>query len=141
MKQLLIGIILLGSIASQAGIEEKVFNGKTADGSVCTLEGKGTSFVNSMPHPLNERVKVVVTAPGLAATEFDVQHPAVIDAKSATAFFNHDEFQGVNPTKVGASALVIVMEHSEVGEGPTSFTFIDHAWKANKKTSIECTLQ
>jgi hypothetical protein len=124
---------LLISVPALAHVEEGRYVGHTADGAACEMISQGMSFEKGMHHPLTERVTAVVNG-----VTFVAGHPAVIDAATATASFNHDMFQGVVAIATGAQALQIDMVHTPEKEGPSGFTFIENNWKTGVKTSIAC---
>ncbi|HVK61973.1 MAG TPA: hypothetical protein VM432_10500 [Bdellovibrionales bacterium] len=122
------------SFSALAHMEPGTHKGTTNKGTECSMLVGKMIFENGMHHPLTERVEVTV-----GSDKFMVGHPAVIDAATATASFNHDLFQAVLPTSTGAKALVITMVHSDEFEGPADFTFIENNWQTGEKTSIVCT--
>lgn len=133
MKILIAALSLLVVSAAQAHLEIGTYTGVMANGQPCSLESISQWFEKNQPHPLNERVKVRVSG-----EEYIGGHPPVIEAAKNTAFFNHDVFQAVNATPVGARALLIEMVHTAQFEGPRAFQLIDHQWKQNVKQSIRC---
>lgn len=135
MKNILILISLLVGLFAQAHIEPGVHTGKTADGQVCEMTVGNTYFDKNVRHPLNERIDITVNGDA-----FTVQHPPVISVTNKSAFFDHDHFHGVLPTSTGAKALVIDMAHTDQFEGPVSFHLIIHAYKANSRQLLTCTL-
>jgi hypothetical protein len=116
-----------------AHVEPGFYFGKTPEGRTCFLQAFETYFEKNTPHPLNERVRMRI-----GADEFHVGHPPVIDPAQSVASFNHDLFQGVLPTAVGARVLIVEMLHSSAQEGPAAFQLIDHQWKSNKRSSLFC---
>ena len=134
MKAFLTVIMTLGFAAlAHAHVEPGTYKGVTADGKPCEMKSIRMYFENNVAHPLNERVEIEVNG-----QNFKVGHPPVIDSKTATAFFNHDMFQGVLPTSVGADALEVTMVHTQEFEGPSAFTLISNNWKTGAKTSLKC---
>jgi hypothetical protein len=131
--KLMTAILCLLAAPAFAHIEKGNHEGKTAAGETCTLTAGDQTFVNGQHHPLNERIEIQV-----GADKFVVGHPPVIDAAAGTAFFNHDQFQGILATSTGATALVIEMIHTEEKEGPESYTLITHNWRANQATKVVC---
>lgn len=128
-----LALSVLISVPAFAHVEDGKYVGHTADGKACEMTATGMFFENGMRHPLNERVSVTVD--GVA---FTLRHPPVIDAASATAFFNHDMFQGIVATADGAKALQIDMVHTPEKEGPAGFTYIVNKWKTDEKMSVVC---
>ena len=126
-------LILAFSISAAAHVEVGTHEGHTTLGNPCTMVAGEQTFLNGAKHPLNERIKMTVSG-----VEFEVYHPPVISTADATAYFNHDAFQGVVATKTGAQALWIVMSHEEGKKGPVAFTFIEHNCKTGEKTSEFC---
>lgn len=124
---------LLASTVASAHIQVGTYKGSDGTDGGCSLEVKEVFFQNGVRHPLNERVRVVV-----GGVEFVVGHPPVIDTAASVAHFNHDLFQGVLPTDVGAKALEIKMEHGVAADGPTEFRVVDHAWSEQTGTKTEC---
>jgi hypothetical protein len=124
---------VLFAFNSYAHIDQGVWNGTTKTGAPCFMTVGPQTFEGNMPHPLNERIAIKV-----GQAQFSVHHPAVIDAKTATASFNHDLFEGVLATQTGAMAVVIEMSHTPEFEGPTKFTGIENNWKTGQKNSYEC---
>lgn len=125
--------VFLFSSVSFAHIEEGQWTGMIDKGTICSMNVGVQFFENQMPHPLNERIPVEVNG-----VKFVVGHPAIIDASTSTAAFNHDLFQGVVATPTGAQALVIEMIHTKTEEGPKNFTFIDHNYKTGEKSALVC---
>lgn len=136
MKAILISTLFLSTLTTfqaQAHIEPGTWMGKTDSQADCGFLVGAGYFEPNTPHPLHERIRVQ-----MGNTVFTLQHPPVVDAASATAFFNHDQFQAINATSTGATAIVVKMEHTPTYEGPTEFTVIDHEWKSNKRTAVTC---
>lgn len=133
MKLFIITLLGLFTSSSFAHVEEGKYTGKLTDGSECSFESLGTSFENNTPHPLNERVQIKFNG-----VEYTLSHPAVVNSSTGEVSFNHDLLQSVVPTKKGAQAFIIHMIHTPEKEGPASFEFLTHEWKANLKTSIIC---
>lgn len=135
-KSLLVSAFVLAlSPLVQAHIEEGPHLGKTPTGEICEMNAGKQTFVDNMPHPLNERIQVEING-----VQFSLQHPPVINAAQGIASFNHDQFQAVTANKAGANAVIVEMAHTPDFEGPTSFTFVDHNWKTGEKKSISCKL-
>lgn len=126
-------IVTLASLTAFAHVEPGTYVGKTAEGKDCSMIAGRTYFAGELRHPLNERVELTVEG-----TLFLVGHPSVIDSAKGEVGFNHDLFQGVVPTKTGAQALEVVMEHSEIFEGPKSYTFMDSKWRTGESAAIKC---
>lgn len=123
------------STSAFAGLQVGTYTGTTANNKACSFVVEKRYFENNLQHPLNERIALKV-----GQVSFIVQHPPVIDVASAFAAYNHDMFQAINATPVGAQALVIVMKHPTRGgdEVPGEFHFINHEYKANKKEKVTC---
>ena len=131
MKKIIFTLLLV-SVTSNAGMEEGIYAGKK-NGQKCSVEVKSIYFENSLRHPLNERIKVIVEN-----ESFTLGHPPVISPKDSIAFFNHDELSGITAISDGAHALVVEMENSATKEGPKQFTMIQHNWKTKSKQSWIC---
>lgn len=129
---LVLATALVGSLA-QAHIEPGTWTGVGVDNGSCIMEVGPQTFENNVPHPLNERIQIKV-----GNDTYSVRHPSVIDPKTATASFNHDQFEAILATPEGAQAIVIEMAHSPEFEGPTKFTVISHKWKTNVKIATAC---
>ncbi len=121
------------SATGMAHIDQGKFIGITVAGDSCEMLVGQNYFENNVAHPLNERIKV-----NISGVDFVVHHPPVIDVKTQTAAYNHDLFEGIVPTSLGAKGLVITMSHSEIFEGPTEFSLIDHEYKSNKRSVLTC---
>ncbi len=132
MKIFTLLALLLSPSFALAHIEPGTWKGTTASGQECSMTATATYFEGNR-HPLNERIGITVEG-----KEFKVGHPPVLDFAQPKAFFNHDVFQGVLATSTGAQAIEIEMNHEEGKEGPVSFTFVDHAWKNDARTSLKC---
>ena len=133
MKYIITTLSLLSALSVSAHIEEGTHAGVTKEGQACSLEAGAQTFENNLPHPLNERIEVTVNG-----NKFSVHHPSAINITTGEVSFNHDFFEGVLATAVGANALVIKMLHSTDFEGPTEFTLIEHNWKTGEKKSLTC---
>lgn len=133
MKLLTAVLITLASLNVLAHVEPGSHKGKDANGQECEMIAGNTYFLNNQKHPLNERIEIKV-----GNDTFVVGHPPVISAQDKLAYFDHDQFQGILPTNIGAKALIIKMEHSETFEGPTGFTLITHEYKNDTRTALEC---
>lgn len=136
MKLTLIFALILTATAAApafAHIEPGTYVGQTADGAACSIEALRQYYVDDVHHPLNERV--VLNAGG---DEFTVGHPPVIEVATDTAYFNHDNFEGVRATPVGAKALVIDMIHEAGSEGPGAFHLITNNWKTKERSAVHC---
>lgn len=134
MKQTIIALIaLFGTSNAMAHIEPGLWKGVNDSGAECGFIAGATYFEPNVHHPLNERIRVQV-----GSDVYTVQHPPVVVSNPATAYFNHDLFQGVLATQTGARALLIAMVHEEGREGPVSFQMIDHSWKTNIRQSVTC---
>ncbi|MCB0371050.1 MAG: hypothetical protein KDD45_16915 [Bdellovibrionales bacterium] len=129
-----ISLIFISSSAF-AGLQVGTYTGATANNQTCSFTVEKRYFENNLQHPLNERIAVKV-----GSIAFTLQHPPVIDVASSYAAYNHDMFQAINATSVGAQALVILMKHPSRGgdEIPGEFHFINHEYKANKKEKVSC---
>ena len=124
---------LMFGLNASAHIEVGVWEGKTADGAVCSMTTGATFFENNMAHPLNERIKITVDG-----NEFVVHHPAGLDRAKGTVAFNHDFFQGWVATSNGARGLEIEMVHSAEYEGPRSFWVTEDNWRTGKQAVTRC---
>lgn len=124
---------LVYSSASFADINIGTYAGKTATGDTCAMQVQSVFFLNDIKHPLNERVKIVVSG-----KEYTVQHPTIISVSDVLASFNHDQFQGVLATPDGALALVVDVVHTEEYKGPTQFHVIDHNYRTGSKALTSC---
>lgn len=135
MKLITILTSFLLAQSAFAGLQVGTYSGTTANNQACSIVVEKRYFENNLQHPLNERVALK-----FGQISFVVQHPPVIDVPSAFAAYNHDMFQAINATPVGAQALVIVMKHPARGgdEIPGEFHFINHEYKANKKEKVSC---
>lgn len=124
---------LVFGLNASAHIEEGVWEGKTADGTVCSMTAGAASFENNTPHPLNERIKITVDG-----NDYVVHHPAGLDRAKGTVDFNHDFFQGWVATSNGARGLEIEMVHTEAYEGPRSFWTTEDNWRTDKQVVTRC---
>ena len=126
-------IALVATLPALARIEPGIWSGVSLAGKECILEVYEQSFERDVRHPLNERIRVRV-----AGDEFKVQFPREIDAKKGIVTVNHDRYEGILATAVGANALTIEMVNTKEFEGPTSYKWIEDNWKANKTGSMTC---
>lgn len=133
MKTLIFTFIALLSSSSWAHVEPGTYHGTAENGASCSMTAGETYFENQVPHPLNERIQMTIEN-----DIFLVGHPSIVKPEESLAYFNHDVFQGVLPTKTGAKALIIHMVHSEEFEGPASYELIDHAWKSDSRKHLIC---
>lgn len=133
MKNLVFILIMALTPFAWAHVEPGTYQGSTDDGITCHMTAGQTYFENQMAHPLNERIQITIDN-----DVFLVGHPPLVKPEESMAYFNHDLFQGVLPTKTGAKALIIHMVHSDEFEGPASYELIDHAWKANNRKHLVC---
>jgi hypothetical protein len=140
MKKIILSVTLcslytiLTAIPAMAHIEVGTHSGQTADGKTCSFIAGEQTFENGLRHPLNERIKI-----NIDGEDFNIQHPATIDLEKGVTYFNHDQFQAVQPTTKGSKALVIKMVHSKEFEGPSEFTLINSEWKSGQNQVIQCT--
>ncbi|MCM0606928.1 MAG: hypothetical protein KA715_12630 [Xanthomonadaceae bacterium] len=137
MKNLLALVTILFSQSSFAHIEPGIYVGETPTGGECSIESVRQYYVDDVRHPLNERIELKMKD----GTKFTVGHPPIIDTEEKYEYtgYNHDLFQGVLPTKVGADALSINMDHPEGKEGrPVAFHFLSHNWKEKKIKVLHC---
>ena len=130
----LIVSILFFNVA-QAHIAPGVHKGETANGQACEMSVGKTYFENNIHHPLNERIEITING-----DSFVVYHPPVVSVDEKMAYFNHDQFQGVLATDVGAKAVVIKMEHTATSEGPVEFSLITHEYSGDQRQILTCTL-
>lgn len=133
MKFIYIILTLIISNTAGAHLNLGAYTGKTANNQTCSFIVEKSYFENNMQHPLNERIILNV-----GNLKFTVQHPPVVDVQNAIAAYNHDLFQGLIATSVGAQAIVITMKHTTREEGPTEFHLINHEYKTNKKEKVSC---
>ena len=126
MKNLILaGLASLMAVAPAfAQVKSGEYKGVTADGSACSFEVSGVSFVDNVKHPLNERVEVVSN--GLA---FMLAHAPRIDVEALEIHFDHDQLTGAKGAKGLAYAMIVRMDHSEGKDGPTEFTLIQRDYK------------
>lgn len=125
-------LFLLMSQMSLAGMDVREYVG-VSDQGPCSLNVEKIYFENNTRHPLNERISVEYNG-----EKFVLQHPPVISASQAQAFFNHDELSGIVPNSTGANALVVEMNQTEGQEGPRQATLIHHNWKSKTQQSWIC---
>jgi len=133
MKLLTAALTTLVATSSFAHVNPGPHKGTDNNGQACEMIAGTTYFLNNQKHPLNERIEIKV-----GNDTFVVGHPPIISAQDKLAYFDHDQFQGILPTPVGAKALIIKMEHSETFEGPTGFTLITHEYKNDTRNSLDC---
>jgi hypothetical protein len=138
VKTLVSIFIAIFGLSAKAHLKVGTYQGQTPQGQACTMQITNVYMENNQQHPLNERAQIQIGAKRLAALQFTVQHPPVIDLQSMTAAFNHDMFTGIIPTAVGANALVVKMVHETNFEGPTEFHLVQHEYKANKRSLVSC---
>lgn len=137
MKLFILAASLVFSLeVAQARVEPGSHKGKSSDGTDCEMVAGKTYFDKNVRHPLNERIEIQVNGEA-----FVIQHPPVISVEDKSAFFDHDQFHGVLPTKTGAKALVLKMEHSNSFEGPSEFYVITHEYKSDVRTILNCKLR
>lgn len=133
MKLILLSTIALLSFAASAHIEPGTWKGTVSSEANCFMEVGEQTFENNTANPLNERIQITI-----GSTSYSVRHPYQIDAVKGTVTYNHDMFEAVTPTKTGAFALQIHMEHSENYEGPTSMSVMEHDWKTGFREVVNC---
>ncbi len=133
MKALFLAVFFFSSL-SFAHIKAGTWVGTTASGDACQMTVGDQYFENDVIHPLTERIPLETNS-----VKFLVGHPAVIDAATATASFNHGLFQGITPIAAprGAHAVEISMRQ-DAYEGPEKFTFITHDYKSDQRGALVC---
>ncbi len=122
------------SVTAFAHIHDGLWKGVDSSGRACEMKVMQNYFENNTPHPLNERIKVVISG-----EEFVLRHPPVIDLAQKVAAFDHDSFESIVPHSKGAKALVVKMSHAEGAEGPTEYHVINHEYRADKREAVGCT--
>ena len=132
IMRILFSILLLVSVA-QGHVDPGLYKGTTPEGLQCSMLCHRTFFEGELKHPLTERVELTVNE-----SRFVVQHPPVIDEKTKSAYFDHDQFKGVLPNAKGAMALVVKMNHQGGTEGPSEFYLISHEYRGNERSALHC---
>jgi hypothetical protein len=130
--------ILFFATKGQAHLEPGVYKGKDQNLEDCSFEVKRTYFKDGVKHPLNERIEIVIA--GLAR---EVQHPALITypsgVESGRVHFNHDIFEAVYSTAVGAQSITVDFDHD--AKLPTQFTLIESDWVQKSDKTVICKLE
>lgn len=121
-------------VLAWAHIEDGLWKGVDSNGQACEMNVAQNYFENNMPHPLNERIKVMI-----GSEEFVLRHPPVINLTEKVAAFDHDVFESIVPNSKGAKALVVKMNHTPGSEGPTEYHVISHEYRADRRSVTSCT--
>ncbi len=129
MKFLILSFVALFSVKSVAGIETGKFAGTSDKGVQCLIEVISYSYENNVKHPLNEKVHVNVEG-----QEWTVKHPAVITIEEGKVRFDHNFFEAVVPTSVGANFLQMTINHDVEPHAPTTFTLIEDNYRDSTKS-------
>jgi hypothetical protein len=133
MKFSIFFVSLAFSMGAQAHVEKGLYVGQNDKGVECSMNVVEMFFENGGRHPVNERLRIKA-----GGDEFIAGHPPVVDEAKPKVGFNHDRFQGLLATSVGAKALIMGMSHQPGKEGPTHFTVIDHDWKNTDGVATSC---
>lgn len=134
MKVLFV-LMILAAATARADLVTGLFKGTDLEGHACEISVVSVGFENNMPHPLNERVTVI-----LNGQEWKLGHPAEVNEEASKVRFNHNSFRGITPTKVGAQFLRLNIDHDAEPHAPTSYTFVNDNYRDDVKSgTITCT--
>ena len=126
-------VALFFPILAFAHIDKGVWKGVVREGVDCFMEVGEQTFVDNLPHPLNERIQITI-----GKIEYSVHHPYSINTTDGRIEFNHDLFEGVVATKTGAYALQIKMVHTDAFEGPESLSVMEDNWVDGSNELVVC---
>jgi ABC-type cobalt transport system substrate-binding protein len=143
MKRLIIALMLLTTTTAFAHIQKGTYQGTDQNGKSCAFTVGGTWFEDEFEHPLSERVeltKMVFADFKPVMNHFQAGHPPVVNLDSGLVRFNHDLFQDVIPTLVGAVSVTILKGESEEGS-PKGIIYIEDNYKnKNESKKVTCLL-
>jgi hypothetical protein len=134
---------LVFSMGVSAHVKPGNYSGVAQDGKACSFSVGLGFFENNTPHPLNERepVSQIVFADHSDSEQWNLGHPPVVSVEEGKVRFNHDIFQAIKVTKVGANSITLYKdeEESEEGHAPIGITYvIDNYRDASQSKKLTC---
>lgn len=143
MKTIIIAISMLATTAAFAHVQKGDYKGLDQTGKSCAFTIGETWFQDDFEHPLSERIevsKLVFADFKPVMNQFQTGHPPVVNLESGLARFNHDLFQDIMPTSVGAVSVTILKGESESG-APKGIIYIEDNYKnKNESKKVTCLL-
>jgi hypothetical protein len=91
-----------------AGLELGVYEGKTPQQEACLVAIENVEYIG-VKHPLNERVKVLVS---FSESNFILSHPKNIDLTLGTVRANGSTLSGALANQFGSEAVILNLTHS-----------------------------
>lgn len=133
MKSLIFSIACLVSHSIYANIQPGTWSGRVSDQARCFMDVGAQTFENNIKNPLNERIEIT-----MGSTTYSVRHPYSINTQDGTVTVNLNLLEAVAPTKTGAYALQIVVEHTSDFDMPVSLSVMEDDWQANNREVMNC---
>lgn len=146
MSKMLIILSVFLSINAFAHVEPGNYVGKDQNGNTCSFTVGDMWFEADMHHPLTERLPVSEVEFSVKAKDafiWNLGHPPVVNTTVGTNRYNHDIFQQIVPSKVGANSVTLLKnaEESEAGHKPVGIIYIeDNYRKVAESKHLTCLL-
>ena len=116
---LLVTFFLTMSVAS-AGLELGVYEGKTPQQEACLVAVEAVEYMG-VKHPLNERVKVLVS---FSESNFVLSHPQTIDLTLGTVRAAGSTLSGALANQFGSEAVILNLTHTSDATKINSINFV-----------------
>jgi hypothetical protein len=145
MKSLLITSAFLATTNLFAHVAPGNYVGRDTNNEVCSFTVGEMFFENNMQHPLTERLPVARIAFTGVKTEsaiWNLGHPPVVNTELGLNRYNHDIFQQITPTKVGAVSVTLIKGDEKEDSGkPVGIIYIEDNYRNNKESKkVTCLL-
>jgi hypothetical protein len=134
MKTIVALLPVLFSINALAHVEIGEYTGLDKNGATCGFTVKSVTFVDNVQHPLNERITIT-----WGSNDFILQHLPQIDTEKNLVGFEHGKLTGTRANSSSAVAAVLVMDHSEGHEGPSTLNIVTQSYdNTENSNTISC---
>lgn len=116
-----LGLLFLSSVSAEAHLKVGKYQGRlTPGGGACEIEIKAIEFPTGVRHPLNERVRVVVSG-----VEWVLSHAPSVGDTPLSVKWDSNHLTGAQGSREGAFFLSLEIDHTEGHEGPSQFVLTE----------------
>ena len=142
MSKMLVVLSVLLSMNAYSHVIVGKYKGLDQNGKECSFRVEEVYFEDEFAHPLNERLPVTeITFEGkiVDGLIWHLGHPPVVNTALGVNRFNHDIFQQIVATKVGADSVTLLKaEEKEEAAKPVGVIYIQDNYR-NKDQSKKMT--
>lgn len=120
MKKFLISLFVLVSTSASA-LEIGIYEGKTPQGEDCLLGIQSIDYTNSYRHPMNERVKLIIS---FSESTFLARYLYSVDQNLGEIQIDRETLDSTLANAKGLEAMELKMIHTDTYDGPSVYKYV-----------------